>query len=180
LSTRTISSAPNSIGAGSAGTRGLRGEAGVSGCRTQAASRVESGEVVDERTLCVVHRRQLHARTEPNLTRLATALRALDARLRVAGEAAGVEHAVDARTFRLTQTVTSRTRAGDLDVALLPDGTDGYPDLIRGRVLMTIDDVTFPVAVLSDVIRSKAAAGRPKDLAVLDLLRELDRRRRSD
>jgi hypothetical protein len=120
------------------------------------------------------------ARTEPNLTRLAAALRALDARLRVPGEAHAVDLVIDARTFRQTQTVTFRTRAGDLDVALLPDGTDGYPDLVRGRVLMTIDDVTFPVASLSDVIRSKAAARRPKDMAVLDLLREVDRRRGSD
>jgi hypothetical protein len=118
------------------------------------------------------------ARTEPNLTRLAGALRDLRAELRVPGEPDGVVVPIDARVFRLRQTVTFRTRAGDLDVALLPDGTDGYPDLVRGRLVLTIEGVEFPLASLADVIRSKAAAGRPKDLAVLDLLREVDRRRR--
>ena len=113
------------------------------------------------------------ARSEANLARLAAALRELDARLRVPGKPEPVEVPLDARTFRLMRTVTFRTRAGDLDVALLPDGTDGYADLVRGRVEITIDDVVFPVASLADVIRSKAAAARPKDLAVLDLLREV-------
>jgi hypothetical protein len=117
------------------------------------------------------------ARTEANLSRLADALRALNARLRVPGESEPVAVALDSRTFRLMNTVTFRTRAGDLDVALLPDGTEGYPDLVRGRVDIDIDGVTFPVASLDDVIRSKAAAGRPKDLAVLDLLREVQHRR---
>jgi hypothetical protein len=117
------------------------------------------------------------ARTEANLGRLADALRTLDARLRVPGRPDPVEVAIDSRTFRLMQTVTFRTRAGDLDVALLPDGTEGYPDLARQRVDIDIDGVTFPVASLDDVIRSKAAAGRAKDLAVLDLLRAVQRRR---
>ncbi|MFN2624625.1 MAG: hypothetical protein ABR520_00890, partial [Mycobacteriales bacterium] len=110
--------------------------------------------------------------------RLAAALRELDARLRVAGQRDPETVEIDVRTFRLMQTMTFRTRAGDLDVALLPDGTDGYPDLVRGRVVIEIDDEQYPLASLADIIRSKAAAGRPKDLAVLDLLREVDRRRR--
>ena len=120
------------------------------------------------------------ARTEANLTRLAAALGALDAGLRVPGNRDPVFVPIDARTFRQMQPVTFRTRAGDLDVALLPDGTDGYPDLVRRRVDIDIDGTVFPVAALSDVIRSKAAAGRPKDLAVLDLLRAVARQSRRD
>lgn len=116
------------------------------------------------------------ARTEANLARLAAALADLDAALRVPGQPDPVVVPIDTRTFRHMLTVTFRTRAGDLDVALLPDGTDGYPDLVRRRIDIDIDGVVFPVAALSDVIRSKAAAGRAKDLAVLDLLREVARR----
>ena len=118
------------------------------------------------------------ARTEPNLARLAAALRALGAELRAPGQRETVAVPIDAGVFKLMQTVTFRTRAGDLDVALLPDGTDGYPDLVRGRRVLSIDGVDFPLASLADVTRSKEAAGRPKDRAVLDLLREVDRRGR--
>lgn len=55
----------------------------------------------------------------------------------------------------------------------------GYPDLVRGLVTVQLLDVPVPVAALADVIRSKAAAGRPKDLAVLpELIAHLRRSQR--
>ncbi|MCA1824955.1 MAG: hypothetical protein LC640_11990, partial [Frankia sp.] len=48
------------------------------------------------------------ARTEPNLRRLAAALRELDARLRVAGQRDPETVEIDVRTFRLMQTMTFR------------------------------------------------------------------------
>ena len=43
---------------------------------------------------------------------------------------------------------------------------------------MRVDAVDVMVADLSDVIRSKEAAGRPKDLQVLPILYRFDRQRR--
>jgi hypothetical protein len=43
---------------------------------------------------------------------------------------------------------------------------------------MRVDAVDVMVADLSDVIRSKEAAGRPKDLQVLPALYRFDRQRR--
>jgi hypothetical protein len=95
-----------------------------------------------------------------NQQRLAAALRELGARLQDAvdlvTQGAGIVH----------------TSEGDLDLCFAPAGTGGYDDLRReasderlGRGL------TVSVASLRDVIRSKEAAGRDKDLAQLPLLR---------
>jgi hypothetical protein len=66
------------------------------------------------------------------------------------------------------------TRFGDLDLVASPAGTGGYSDLVRDadELLVAVDpDLRVMVASLVDVIRSKQAAGREKDLAALPLLR---------
>ena len=45
---------------------------------------------------------------------------------------------------------------------------------------MRVDTVDVLVADLSDVIRSKEAAGRPKDLQILPILYRFDRERRDN
>jgi hypothetical protein len=109
-----------------------------------------------------------------NLDRLAAALRGLDARFRVAGgPAKGVEipDGLDADRISRMVSLTLTTNAGPVDVALRPDGTDGYDDLARNLVLLRYEDRQVPVASLEDVIRSKEAAGREKDLLVIPALR---------
>lgn len=69
------------------------------------------------------------------------------------------------------------TDLGWVDVWFHPDGTEGYDDLIREATDATIGELTVKVADLRDIIRSKTAAGREKDLSALDHLHELDRRR---
>ncbi len=69
------------------------------------------------------------------------------------------------------------TELGWVDVWFRPDGTEGYGDLIREASDASIGELTVKVADLKDIIRSKAAAGRNKDLGALDHLRELERRR---
>lgn len=60
----------------------------------------------------------------------------------------------------------------DLDISARPDGTDGYHDLRRGaRRLPLGGGLHVMVAALEDVIRSKTAAGRAKDLEALPALR---------
>lgn len=49
-------------------------------------------------------------------------------------------------------------------------GVRSFASLRDRASLMTIDGVTLTVASLADIIKSKRAAGRPRDLAVLDIL----------
>lgn len=65
------------------------------------------------------------------------------------------------------------TRCGDLDLAVRPSGIDGYDELAPGVVTFDVDGLIVPVAALADIIRSKEAAGRPKDRATLPVLRAL-------
>ncbi len=83
-------------------------------------------------------------RSEPNLTRLATALTALDARIRVEGIDGG-----------------------------LPSGTHGYDDLVRGAQRLSVGESRPQIASLGDIIRSKESASRPKDAEALPELRRL-------
>jgi hypothetical protein len=114
------------------------------------------------------------ARTRENLTKLAAALRELDAKLRVPDVEVPVEFPLDERSFEQGTTWTFVTKHGLLDIALLPDGTRGYDDLRRSATREQLTDtVTISVASLADVIRSKEAAGREKDRAVLPILRQV-------
>jgi hypothetical protein len=56
---------------------------------------------------------------------------------------------------------------GDFDLAFAPSGTKGYDDLVHGSESLHTGTFDVQVAALDDVIRSKEAAGRPKDIAVL-------------
>ena len=122
------------------------------------------------------------ARTGENFTRLVAALKELDAKLRVPDLEEPLVIPLDERTFGQGTTWTFVTKHGYLDIALLPDGTRGYDDLRRSATREQITDtVTIFVAALADVIRSKEAAGREKDRAVLPILRQvLERSHRKD
>ena len=55
-----------------------------------------------------------------------------------------------------------------------PDGTGGYDDLVQRVVRYDLGGaMVIPVAALEDIIRSKAAADRPKDREALPILRAL-------
>ena len=109
-----------------------------------------------------------------NLTALANALTALDARFRVVdGPPEGVEipNGITAEWLASMATMTFTTNAGPFDISLRPDGTDGFDDLVRGQRSLRYGDREVPVASLADVIRSKEAVGREKDLLVIPALR---------
>jgi hypothetical protein len=119
------------------------------------------------------------ARTRENFTRLAAALRELDAKLRIPDMEEPLEVPLDVRTFEQGTAWTYVTKHGYLDIALLPDGTRGYDDLRRSATKEQLtDNVAIFVAALADVIRSKEAAGREKDRAVLPILRQVLERSR--
>ncbi len=118
-----------------------------------------------------------------NLARLAAALNELGARLRVPDEPTGfaIPGGVTVELLSTMQVLTLVTTAGPLDISMVPQGTEGYPDLRRAQVSIAHGDRVVPVAALEDVIRSKEAAGREKDLKVLPALQaHLDAMRRRE
>lgn len=107
---------------------------------------------------------------EENLARLSGALRSLDARLRADTDPEGI--AFDPHPALLAQMVIANltTRCGDLDVAFAPAGIQDYAELADAAVTFEIEGQTVLVAALHHIIRSKEAADRPKDRAVLPIL----------
>ena len=108
-----------------------------------------------------------------NRIRLAVALREINARIRTETVPEGRPFACDAEALASAPTWNLTTDVGDVDVAFQPVGTQGYPDLRRDATAAELYDVTVHIASLSDVIRSKQAANRPKDQRVLPTLREI-------
>jgi len=115
-----------------------------------------------------------------NLERLSAALKELGARIRVTGEPEGVPFDHSAGSLARVRVWNLQTDLGDLDLNFEPSGTRGYDDLTRDASAMLVRGVSVSVASLADVIRSKEAAGRPRDRAALPALRELLARRRAE
>jgi len=114
-----------------------------------------------------------------NLESLAEALRVLDARIRTAGEPAGLAFDISG-SFLANHApagiLNLTSNAGDLSLTFRPSGTAGYRDLKRDAIEIAIDDretVRIWVSSLADIIRSKEAAGREKDRTALPRLRRL-------
>jgi hypothetical protein len=112
------------------------------------------------------------ARGGGNLERLATALKELNARLRIPSDPSGVEFPIEPRFLGTVDSWTLKTPSGDIDLLFAPSGTAGYEDLKRGAVSAVLWNHEVLVASLRDLIRMKEAAGRPKDLAQLPALRQ--------
>lgn len=110
---------------------------------------------------------------EANLTLLSKALDELQANIRTESEPAGIAFTHDAVSLRAMETLNLATAFGALDIAFVPAGTFGYRDIKRETEGVSILGVDVSIASLADVIRSKEAAGRAKDLAVLPELREI-------
>jgi hypothetical protein len=111
------------------------------------------------------------ATTGENLERLAAALAELDAAIRVPNEPP-IPLPADSRLLAKAEIWNLTTRYGNLDLTTRPSGTNGYEDLRRNaEPQLVISGLRIDVASLQDVIRSKTAAGRAKDLAALPQLR---------
>ncbi|HWH28801.1 MAG TPA: nucleotidyltransferase [Mycobacteriales bacterium] len=105
-----------------------------------------------------------------NAERLASALRALGAH-HTANAAQPDEHDF----VGLRQVLSFETAAGRVDVLPAASGLGAYDDVAPRAVSVDLGGFTVLVATLDDVIASKEAAGRPKDLRRLDSLRALRR-----
>ena len=119
------------------------------------------------------------ARDPDNLTRLAAALRELDARIFTEGVPEGLPFDCSPRMLARADLWNLITSAGRLDIAFAPSGTTGYDDLAKGAVPFDVYGVQLLAARLEDIIRSKEAAARPQDRQDLVVMREMLRRRKS-
>ena len=120
------------------------------------------------------------ATTRANKGRLAGALTELDARFRPPGleeEGFAPPGGWDDHSFDSMISLATTTALGWLDIWFIPDGTTGYDDLIQSAARIQVGNHRINVAAIADIIRSKQAAGRNKDLAAIDHLRELEERR---
>jgi hypothetical protein len=116
------------------------------------------------------------ARDAENLARLAAALRELDARIFTDREPDGVPFDCSSQMLARADVWNLITRAGRLDLAFVPSGTSGFDDLASHAVRFDVYDHPLLVARLEDIIRSKEAAGRPKDRQDVEVMKEMLRR----
>ncbi len=111
--------------------------------------------------------------TQENLERLSGALEDLEARIRSEADPEGIHFDPHPALLRSVSTLNMTTRCGDLDLTFRPAGLDDFEALSSGAALMDLGGPLVRVAALADIIRSKTAADRPKDRAVLPILRAL-------
>ncbi len=136
---------------------------------------------VTEDADCVVNR------DRANLNRLASALRELHARLRVARmsdeEAQALPIVVDGLMLETTGSSTWTTDAGPFDVmADLKDvrgATVPYHELLSRSLVVQGDGFVVHVASVDDIIAAKTFANREKDREALPELLEIQARERS-
>jgi hypothetical protein len=109
-----------------------------------------------------------YRRSPENVRRLAAALRPFHPRLRELPE--GVPNVVDERTFQMGANFTLDLEGEDLDLLAEMSGIGGYDDIVRTAVELDLPDHRVRVLALEQLIATKRAAGRAKDLAILPLL----------
>jgi hypothetical protein len=117
------------------------------------------------------------SRRRGNLDFLSAALKELGARIRTVGVPGGLPFDHNGASLGRAAMWNLTCPHGDFDISYEPSGTSGFDDLARDAVTLAVGGISAQVASLGDVIRSKRAAGRPKDIAVLPTLMAFARRR---
>lgn len=97
-----------------------------------------------------------------NLSRLAKALRSLDARVLNHGHEDAV---INVRTLRRATTWRFTTRDGVIDVMYAAPGGAPFSELTARALRVNLGSIEVPVMDVDDLIRMKLARGRPADLA---------------
>jgi hypothetical protein len=115
------------------------------------------------------------ATTDENLSHLVTALRELEARIRTDAVPDGLPFDTSAEALRGVKVLNLQTKYGDLDLTFFPAGTNGYDELAQAATDEVVAHEVVRVAALIDIIRSKTAAGRQKDIEALAELHMLNR-----
>ncbi|HYL71326.1 MAG TPA: hypothetical protein VEY89_08510 [Candidatus Dormibacteraeota bacterium] len=110
-------------------------------------------------------------RTRENCERLSNALTALGARVRTQSVPRGLAFNHDGASLLAVDVWNLICRHGEFDISFHPAAfSAGFRDLVPRARRVRVGDVEVLVADLADVIRSKEAAGRPKDVAALPAL----------
>lgn len=109
----------------------------------------------------------LHRRTPENVARLMAALQELEATYRNGPRnlVPGVSHLIGPGHQLL------KTKHGDLDVLGTIEDTVIYDDVFGDTIEVELAEIHVLAMELARVIRAKESASRPKDLAVLPVLR---------
>ena len=106
-----------------------------------------------------------------NLARLSAALRELKARIRTETVPEGLPFDHDGASLGRSAVWNLICRYGEFDLSLRPSGfSNGYRQLARRAHRVRVEGIEVSIADLDDIIASKEAAGRPKDLQVLPIL----------
>jgi hypothetical protein len=114
------------------------------------------------------------SRQTENLVRLARALQRMNAMIRTAHEP--VPAPIDARFLaNMPVMLNLVTDFGDIDLTFQPSGRiEGFDGWNAHAILVAIaEGVPVRIAALDDIIESKRAANRPKDLMALPYLESL-------
>jgi len=115
-----------------------------------------------------------YERSAENMDRLASALRQLGAKLRVAKVDEDLPFILDGRTLAAGDSFTFSTDLGSLDVLGTPSGTKGFRDLVSSATAVPVaDDLSVRVVALADLMRMKRASARVKDKMHLEVLAAL-------
>jgi len=113
-----------------------------------------------------------YARTAKNMERLAKALEPFHPVLR--GAPQGLPFRFDAKTIANGLNLTLTTDLGDLDFLGEVSGLGFFQDVLGASDVKDVGGVDCRVLSLEGLIKSKIAAGRPRDLYVLPELRGLN------
>jgi len=118
------------------------------------------------------------AMDDANIERLARALRELDARVYTEAVPEGLVFDCSPATLRRAFMWNLVTSAGRIDIAFKPSGTNGFDQLSKNAEKFSAYGVTFLAASIDDIIKSKEAAGRPKDRDDVLILRAIRKQAR--
>lgn len=116
-----------------------------------------------------------YARSPGNVRKLAAALTPLHPRLR--GAPADLPFFWDEDTLRNGLNFTLTTDVGDVDLLGEVAGLGGYADIVFQAVEVELYGAPVLILGFEDLVRSKAAAGRAKDLLDLEALRAMKAKR---
>jgi predicted nucleotidyltransferase len=117
-----------------------------------------------------------YARSPANIRRLVAAIQPIHPHLR--GAAPDLPFIWDERTLRNGLNFTLVTDEGDLDLLGEITGLGSHDDIALRAIDVDIHGTAIRLLSLEDLIRSKAAAGRAKDLVDLEALRAIARTRK--
>jgi hypothetical protein len=111
--------------------------------------------------------------TIENLQSLSDALYELKAKIRVAELPEGLDFSHTGASLGQSTIWNLICEFGEFDLFFNPGAfPNGFDDLLPGSLVADIAGTPARLAALSDIITSKEAAGRPKDLRVLGALTE--------